>query len=73
MGHRFAGEELKVSDSALYDQYKAATPSKFLNIESTSAFGLDGKKLGEAKDAKENMTPEQRWSSKPTNGATAAR
>jgi hypothetical protein len=57
---RFAGEELKVSDSALYDQYKAATPSKFLNIESTAAFGLDGKKLGEAKDAKEKMTPEQK-------------
>jgi hypothetical protein len=50
---RFAGEELKQADSALFAEYKASAPSKFLNIESTAAFGLDGKKLGEAKDAKE--------------------
>jgi hypothetical protein len=49
---RFAGEELKQADAALFAEYKAAEPSKFLNIESTAAFGLDGKKLGEAKDAK---------------------
>ena len=55
---RFAGEELKKADAALYEQYKAATPSQFLNIDATSAFGLDGTKLGEAKDAKER-TPEQ--------------
>ena len=56
---RFAGEELKKADSALYEEYKAAAPSKFLNIESTAALGLDGKKLGEAKEAKEK-TPAQK-------------
>ncbi len=50
---RFAGEELKSKDAALFEEYKAAQPSKFLNIASTEAYGLDGKKLGEAKDAKE--------------------
>ena len=47
---RYAGEELKAKDSALFEEYKAATPSKFLNIDSTAALGLDGKKLGEAND-----------------------
>lgn len=56
---RFAGEELKRVDPTLFEQYKAAEPSKFLNLESTAAYGLDGKKLGEAKEAKEKMTPEQ--------------
>ncbi len=56
---RFAGEELKKADSALFEQYKAAAPSKFLNLESTAALGLDGKKLGEAKEAKEK-TPAQK-------------
>jgi MFS family permease len=55
---RYAGEELKAKDAALFEEYKAAAPSKFLNIESSAAFGLDGKKLGEAKDAKEK-TPQQ--------------
>ncbi len=56
---RFAGEELKKADTALFEEYKAAAPSKFLNIESTAALGLDGKKLGEAKEAKEK-TPAQK-------------
>ncbi len=47
---RFAGEELKAKDAALFEEYKAAQPSKFLNIEATAAIGLDGKKLGEAND-----------------------
>jgi MFS family permease len=55
---RFAGEELKKADAALYAEYKAEKPSTFLNLASTEAFGLDGKKLGEAKDAKEK-TPQQ--------------
>jgi MFS family permease len=50
---RFAGEELKKSDAALYQEYKAEKPSTFLNIPATKAFGLDGKKLAEAKEAKE--------------------
>ena len=40
------------------ETYKAAAPSKFLNLESTAAYGLDGKKLSEAKEAKEK-TPDQ--------------
>ena len=55
---RFAGEELKKADAALFETYKAEKPSQFLNLDSTSAYGLDGKKLGEAKDAKPR-TPEQ--------------
>ncbi len=55
---RFAGEELKKADAALFEEYKAPQPSKFLNIDSTAALGLDGKKLGEAKEAK-TKTPEQ--------------
>jgi hypothetical protein len=47
---RFAGEELKAKDAALFEEYKAAEPSKFLNIDATAAIGLDGKKLGGAND-----------------------
>jgi MFS family permease len=50
---RFSGEELKKVDAAVYAEYKAAEPSKFLNIPATAAFGLDGTKLAAAKDAKE--------------------
>ncbi|MFA6543516.1 MAG: MFS transporter [Limisphaerales bacterium] len=50
---RFAGESLKEKDAALFAEYKAEKPSTFLSIKSMEAFGLDGKKLGEAKDAKE--------------------
>ena len=56
---RFAGEELKRADAALFEEYKAAAPSKLLNIESTAAVGLDGKKLGEAKDAKEKTAAQK--------------
>ena len=47
---RFAGEHLKETNPALYEEYKAATPSTFLNIDATSTVGLDGKKLAEAND-----------------------
>jgi MFS family permease len=56
---RFAGEELNKKDPALYAEYKAATPSTFLNLKSTEAFGLDGTKLAAAKEAKEK-TPQQK-------------
>jgi MFS family permease len=46
---RFAGEELQKDNPAIYSEYKAATPSKFLFFG--EAHGLDGKKLGEAKAA----------------------
>jgi hypothetical protein len=50
---RFAGEELNKVDAALYAEYKAEKPSKFLNLESTAAYGLDGAKLAAAKEATE--------------------
>ncbi|MBX7211851.1 MAG: hypothetical protein K1X78_26330 [Verrucomicrobiaceae bacterium] len=57
---RFAGEELKSGNAAVFAEYKAAEPSKFLNIESTAAFGLDGKKLGEARDAGDKRDAKQK-------------
>jgi hypothetical protein len=42
---RFAGESLKATNPALYETYKAETPSKFLNLDATAAIGLDGKQL----------------------------
>ena len=50
---RFAGETLQAKDAAVFAEYKAEKPSTFLSIKSMEAYGLDGKKLGEAKDAKE--------------------
>ena len=44
---RFSGENLKELNEAAYATYKAEQPSKFLNMEASAAFGLDGKKLGE--------------------------
>jgi MFS family permease len=46
---RYAGEELKKADAALYEAYKADKPSKFLFFP--EAVGLDGKKLGEVQAA----------------------
>lgn len=56
---RFAGEELNKAAPAIYAEYKADTPSKFLNLDSTAAFGLDGTKLAAAKEAADK-TPEQK-------------
>jgi MFS family permease len=41
---RFAGEALREEKSALFEEYKADTPSKFLFFAPST--GLDGKKLG---------------------------
>jgi MFS family permease len=57
---RFAGEALEKADAALYAEYKAAEPSKFLNIESTAAYGLDGAKLAAAKEATEKTEAQQK-------------
>ena len=46
---RFAGEELGKTNPALYAEYKAEKPSTFLIFKEVN--GLDGKKLGEVKDA----------------------
>lgn len=42
---RFAGEALRSSDQAIFEQNKAAQPSKFLIF--SEATGLDGRKLGD--------------------------
>ncbi|HVJ47201.1 MAG TPA: MFS transporter [Luteolibacter sp.] len=57
---RFAGEDLKAKNPALYEEYKAAKPSTFLSIQSTAATGLDGTKLAEAHDRlkKASATPD---------------
>lgn len=47
---RYAGEALQKTNAATFAEYKAAEPSKFLNLEFTAATGLDGKKLGEVND-----------------------
>lgn len=57
---RFAGEELQKADTALYAEYKAAEPSKFLNIAATAAYGLDGTKLAAAKEAKEKTEAQKK-------------
>jgi len=57
---RFAGEALRAADAAVYEQYKAATPSRFLNIPSTEAFGLDGRKVAEARAAGGSATETQK-------------
>jgi MFS family permease len=56
---RFAGEALQKADAAIYAEYKAETPSTFLNLASTEAYGLDGKKLAAAKEATEKTPAQQ--------------
>jgi hypothetical protein len=56
---RYAGEELQQANPAVYAQYKAESPSKFLIFSAVN--GLDGKKLGEVKSTpKDQRTPEQK-------------
>lgn len=56
---RFAGEALKTSSPAAYEQYKAATPSKFLFF--SEAVGLDGTKLADAQKVEaDKRTPDQK-------------
>ncbi|HSH94043.1 MAG TPA: MFS transporter, partial [Roseimicrobium sp.] len=47
---RFAADELKSTNAAVYEQVKAEKPSSFLFFSDVNA--IDGKKLAEAKDAK---------------------
>ena len=56
---RFAGAELQRVSPELFQTYKATKSSKFLNLDATETYGLDGTKLGEARDAKENRSPDQ--------------
>ncbi len=46
---RFAGEALEEANAAIYSEYKAEEPSKFLFLK--EVHGLDGKKLGEVQGA----------------------
>jgi MFS family permease len=46
---RFTAEHLQATSPAIYEQYKAATPSRFLFLE--EVHGLDGTKLSEAQTA----------------------
>jgi hypothetical protein len=47
---RYAGEEVAKADPKLFEEYKAEKPSTLFGLGET--YGLDGKKLGEAKEAK---------------------
>jgi MFS family permease len=46
---RFTAEHLQATSPAIYEQYKASTPSRFLFLE--EVHGLDGTKLSEAQTA----------------------
>ena len=53
---RFTAEHLQATSPAIYEQYKAPTPSRFLFLQ--EVHGLDGTKLSEAQTAP-NKTAEQ--------------
>jgi MFS family permease len=53
---RFTAEHLNTTAPAIYEQYKAATPSRFLFLDEVT--GLDGTKLSEAQTAP-TRTPDQ--------------
>ena len=55
---RFSGEALKAADPAAYEQFKNATPSKFLPLIFSEATGLDGKKLGEVQKKRDDARQE---------------
>ena len=55
---RYAGEELRTANQAVYEQYRAGRPTRFLIF--SVATGLDGAKLGEVRNTpKEKRAPEQ--------------
>jgi len=57
---RFAGEALSAASTAIYEDYKSPVPSRFLDIDSTAVYGLDGKKLADAAAVPaEKRTPNQ--------------
>jgi MFS family permease len=49
---RFAGSALVQTDAKLAEEYKAESPSRFLNIDATSVYGLNGKAVEEARKIK---------------------
>ena len=54
---RFTAEHLQQNSPALYEQYKAASSSKFLFFNEVT--GLDGTKLSEAQTAKQRSADQQ--------------
>ncbi|MFM7034971.1 MAG: MFS transporter [Planctomycetia bacterium] len=57
---RFAGEALQKAAPAVYEQYKAEKPSRFLDLAVTTAYGLDGQKVAAARAAGATATADQR-------------
>lgn len=58
---RFAGQELRRVDPALFEQYASKTPSRFLIFQEVR--GLDGEKLGQVQEAVrkgQTLTEEQK-------------
>lgn len=56
---RFASAELQRVNPALYEEYKAETPSEFLGLGITRVYGLDGQKLAAARDAGAQRSEDQ--------------
>jgi MFS family permease len=56
---RFTAETLQTTNAAAYAEAKAAAPSTFLNLASTSVIAVDGKKLADAKEAVKANTASQ--------------
>jgi len=54
---RFAADELKKTNSAVYEQVKAEKPSSFLFFSPVNA--IDGKKLADAKEAKDKSADQK--------------
>ena len=54
---RFASEALQSSNPAVYEEVKTQSPSQFLFLKPVNA--IDGKKLAEAKEAKERTAVQQ--------------
>src|SRR6185436_21181578 len=54
---RFTAEHLNMTAPAIYEQYKAPTPSRFLFLD--EVHGLDGTKLSQAQTAKAKTAEQQ--------------
>jgi hypothetical protein len=57
---RFAGAALEKAAPAVYAEFRSEKPSRFLNVASTEAFGLDGQKVAEARKAGDAATVSQK-------------
>lgn len=56
MKDRYSADELKATAPAVYETVKAEEPSSFLGMASTEVLPIDGKLLGEAKEAAKEET-----------------